>query len=132
MPIRPPIHNAGVARAEYERSRGNARQQGYNKRWDRLSRLYRRQHPLCRGCLALGRTVLTYCTDHIVPHKGDAARMWDTANLQPLCRWHHDVIKQQLELMHQRGEISDADLRIDSVIAIELSKRQSASTPGGA
>lgn len=49
--------------------------------------------------------------------------MWDSTNLQPLCKWHHDVIKQQLELMHMRGEISENDLKIDSSIAIKLTKQ---------
>lgn len=123
MPTRPPVFNANARRVEYERSRGTARQQGYTTRWDRLSRHCRRAHPLCLGCLAVGDTTVTYCTDHIVPHKGDFARMWDVNNLQPLCKWHHDVIKQQLEQMHQRGEITDDDLRIDSAIAIRLTNQ---------
>jgi 5-methylcytosine-specific restriction protein A len=125
MPTRPPVHNAGVARSEYEGTRGNARTaQGYTARWRRFSLQYRRAHPLCLGCLAVGDTTATYCTDHVVPHKGDLVLMWHTNNLQPLCKWHHDVIKQQLEQMHLRGEIKSNDLAIDSPIAMKLTREQ--------
>ena len=120
MPTRPPIFQADARRREYQRTRADP----YTSRWDRVSRAYRRQHTLCIGCLAVGDTTSTFCTDHIVPHKGNPFLMWHHTNLQPLCRWHHDVIKQQLELMHMRGEIVEADLRIDSPIAMKLTREQ--------
>jgi 5-methylcytosine-specific restriction protein A len=123
MPTRPPVHNADGRKLDYQRQRGNFRQQGYITRWDRLSRHYRRMHPLCLGCESVGRTVLAQCCDHVVPHKGDYFLMWSPDNLQALCHWHHNVIKQKLEQLHAQGLIKDADLRMNSLMAIKLTKQ---------
>jgi 5-methylcytosine-specific restriction enzyme A len=131
MPTRPPVFRPANA-PDYQQQRGNARQQGYITRWDRLSRQHRRANPLCVGCEAVGRTTLAQCVDHIVPHKGDYARMWDVGNLQSLCRWHHDTVKQKLEQLHASGNITDADLHMASPKAVELTKALRAEMTGGA
>jgi 5-methylcytosine-specific restriction protein A len=123
MPTRPPIFNAGTSHRDYERQRGNSYQQGYTRRWERLARAFKREHPLCIACLAVNRVTPVQCVDHVLPHKGDYGRMWDGNNLQPLCHWHHNVVKQRLEQMHAQGLISDRDLRMDSAKAVELTKR---------
>lgn len=55
------------------------------KRWQRLSRRFRRAHPLCAACANAGRTVAAQVVDHIRPHKGDESLFWDWKNLQSLC-----------------------------------------------
>jgi hypothetical protein len=50
--------------------------------------------------------------------------MWDQSNWQPACAWHHDVVKQQLELRYTDGKACASDLRLDSRLAIEMSKQQ--------
>lgn len=62
-----------------------ARARGYSKRWDRLSLLVRSREPLCRRCRAGGRIVTAECVDHIVPVRIAPERIYDLANLQPLC-----------------------------------------------
>ena len=42
---------------------------------------------------------------------------------QPSCRWHHDVIKPQLERLFFLGHCTIDDLWLNSAKAIELSKR---------
>jgi len=42
--------------------------------------------------------------DHIVPHRGDAKLFWDPANLQSMCKPHHDSSKAQLE---HKGFVDD-------------------------
>ncbi|MEQ1901878.1 MAG: hypothetical protein ABL866_14240 [Devosia sp.] len=59
--------------------------------------------------------------DHVEPHKGDTKKFWDKAMWQSSCRWHHDVVKQRLELMWARGQIGIADLWLNSPVAIKLS-----------
>ena len=71
-----------------------------------------------------GRTTLGQCVDHVVPHQGDPLLMWEIRNLQSLCHWHHNVIKQQLEQLHAQGLIEDCDLRMDSPKAIALTKQR--------
>lgn len=66
-----------------------AKARKYPKSWDRLSVATRLEEPLCRMCLALGKTTPADCVDHIVP-KAEGGSIHDPANLQPLCRQHHD------------------------------------------
>jgi len=58
--------------------------------------------------------------DHVEPHKGDMVKFWNVELWQPACRWHHDVVKQQLEQRYARGDVSVADLRLDSALAVRL------------
>lgn len=66
-----------------------AKARAYPKSWDRLSIATRLAEPLCRMCLALGKSTPADCVDHIVP-KAEGGSIHDPANLQPLCRQHHD------------------------------------------
>jgi 5-methylcytosine-specific restriction endonuclease McrA len=83
---------------------------------------FKLSHPLCLGCQAVGRVTATEVTDHTIPAKGDVALLWNSANFQPACRWHHDVVKQKLEAQFAAGEINVEDLRLDSPRAIALTK----------
>jgi len=100
--------------------RGSARERGYGARWDRASEGFKRSHPLCLGCEAVNRIAAVAVTDHVVPHKGDMGLFWDMTKWQPACAWHHDVVKQKLEQMFARNQISVADLWLNSAKAIEL------------
>ena len=86
--------------------------------------LFKREHPLCLGCEAVGRVEPTTVCDHVIPAKGDHVLLWDQGNWQPACRWHHDVIKQRLERMFVDGKATAADLRLDSPRAVEMTKQQ--------
>jgi len=58
--------------------------------------------------------------------------MWNEANWQPSCRFHHDVVKQRLESLFAQGVITAPDLRLNSVKAVELTRDlQSDLHPGG-
>lgn len=73
-------------------------ERGYGGRWQRERLVYLRLHPLCRMCEDQGRVTIATVVDHIVPHKGDQALMWDSENnWQPLCAEHHNSDKQRLE-----------------------------------
>jgi hypothetical protein len=63
---------------------------------------------------------MTQVTDHVEPHKGDMIKFWNAKRWQPACCWHHDVVKQKLEQMYARGEISVDDLWLNSAVAIRL------------
>ena len=104
--------------------RTSARERGYSARWDRTAALFKLQHPLCLGCSAIGLVTATEVVDHVVPHKGDADVFWDQARWQPACRWHHDVVKQLLEVMFARGAVVPADLWLDSSRAIAITNQQ--------
>jgi 5-methylcytosine-specific restriction protein A len=135
MPVRPPTfrprgqRTRKQANAEYDARRGSARDRGYDREWDGAALSFRRAHPLCLGCQAMGCVTATEVVDHVEPHKGDMTKFWNRAMWQASCRWHHDVVKQQLEALYAQGKASINDLRLDSKKAIELSLRSW--TPGG-
>jgi 5-methylcytosine-specific restriction endonuclease McrA len=84
--------------------------------------VFKLHHPMCLGCEAVGRVTATQVTDHIVPHRGDRSLLWSTANFQPACREHHDIVKQILERQFHAGQIKADCLRLDSPQAIALTK----------
>jgi 5-methylcytosine-specific restriction endonuclease McrA len=126
MPARPKLFRARHAPApsqqvkEYDGRRGSARRRGYSAAWDRGAKAYKAEHPLCLGCEAIGRIKAASTVDHVVPHKGEAGLFWDSANWQAVCDWHHNVVKQKLELLYAQGKATMADLRLDSATAIAL------------
>jgi 5-methylcytosine-specific restriction endonuclease McrA len=103
-----------------DRRRGTARERGYDRKWDVEALAFKRSNPLCLGCKAVGRVTQTEVVDHIIPHRGNHALMWDRVNWQPACAWHHSVVKQQLEAMWVKHSITDRDLRLDSQIAMKI------------
>lgn len=110
--------------AEHDARRGSSRERGYDTRWDKASKGYLVQHPLCRGCEAVGVVRAATLTDHTIPHRGDRALFWQRDNWQPSCGWHHNVIKQILEAMFARGEVAADDLRLDSDRARALTRER--------
>jgi len=119
----------GAAEGKRERNRrhderrGSARSRGYGARWEAARAVFLAEHPLCLGCEAMGRVVPTVIVDHVVPHRGDEALFWDEGNWQPVCEWHHAMVKQRLEGLFDRRAITAADLRLDSRAAVDLSNR---------
>lgn len=68
---------------------GSSTDRGYGYRWQKLRARFLRAHPLCEHCLATGRARPATDVDHVKPHKGDPALMWDEHNLQALCHACH-------------------------------------------
>ena len=110
--------------AEYDARRGSARERGYGPRWDKASAGFKRAHPLCLGCEAVGRVEATTVTDHVIPHRGDMALFWDAAKWQPSCDWHHSMVKQKLELMYEQGKASADDVRAKMKELMPVAKSQ--------
>ncbi|WP_421925495.1 HNH endonuclease [Neoaquamicrobium sediminum] len=107
---------------EHDQRRGSASERGYGHRWAKASKGHLAAHPLCRGCEAVGRVSAAVLTDHVIPHKGDMNLFWDSSQWQSSCQWHHDVVKQRLELLFVKGEIGQAELWLDSAAAIALTR----------
>lgn len=66
-------------------------QKPYDAAWRKQRLALLREQPLCRICLAAGRTVAAAVVDHIVPLNDGGTNT--TANLQPLCKRCHDAVK---------------------------------------
>jgi 5-methylcytosine-specific restriction endonuclease McrA len=128
MPVRPQTFRPKSAPskrqvdAEYDARRGSARARGYELTWEKESLLFRQEHPLCLGCAAIGLAEPASLVDHVIPHKGDRGLFWDKCNWQPACARHHDIVKQRLEAWLAIGKAKPSDMRLDSPVAIKLSR----------
>jgi 5-methylcytosine-specific restriction enzyme A len=77
--------HARARQAEDRQRRGSARERGYDSRWSKLSRDFRRAHPLCALCEANGIVKEAECVDHVVSVKRAPDRKFDVSNLRSLC-----------------------------------------------
>lgn len=59
-----------------------------NARWYRFSKRYLAEHPWCLHCARAGRFTLAKDVDHILT-TSRGGRLYDGANLQPLCKRCH-------------------------------------------
>lgn len=109
--------------SDYEARRGSARQRGYTAQWDKAAAAFRRVHPLCLGCQAIKHATAADLVDHVIPHRGNLLLFWDQSLWQPACYFHHNVVKQQLEAMYERGALVAADLWLNSKPAIAITNR---------
>lgn len=73
-----------------DQRRGSSAARGYDSRWRKARAGYLRKHPLCRLHQMRGELEPATVVDHIIPHRGDKARFWDSNNWQPLCKRCHD------------------------------------------
>lgn len=69
------------------------------------------REPFCRVCAQVydagdprSRTRATV-VDHIEPHRGDWSKFVDPANLQSLCKRHHDQKTAREQLMQKRENV---------------------------
>lgn len=72
-------------------------QRGYTYAWQKASKAFILDNPLCVICDAVGRVTATTLVDHIEPHRGDMTLFWDRTNWQPLCTSCHSSVKQREE-----------------------------------
>lgn len=66
-------------------------------RWQKVRAIQLNHQPLCRICLEDGHLTAANVVDHIRQHQGNEALFFDPANLQSLCKLHHDSVKQSEE-----------------------------------
>jgi 5-methylcytosine-specific restriction protein A len=69
----------------------SASRRGYGSKWQRVSKAYLQEHPLCVECLKHGKYTQATVVDHIVPHRGDNQLFWNSSNWQALCKQCHDT-----------------------------------------
>jgi 5-methylcytosine-specific restriction protein A len=84
---------------EGERGRQRGRKQRYEQsgrklyglsQWQALRAAHLAAHPFCAECERVGLPVMAEVVDHIIPHRGDRGRFFDSGNLQSLCKQCHD------------------------------------------
>ena len=86
-----------VAALPPRRKRNSPRARDYDAKWDRLSIAFRKANPFCRFCAQFGRDALCDVTDHIIPAADRSDLRYEWKNLQALCAYHHDGLKQRME-----------------------------------
>src|SRR4030095_13318577 len=64
--------------------------------WRRRRAMQLKVHPLCKMCMDNGVVAVARVADHIIPHRGDLKLF--NGPLQSLCKYHHNVSKQQIEV----------------------------------
>ena len=104
-------------------ARPDFRARGYSTEWTQLAARFLDASPWCWGCASIGVQTRATVLDHVVPVTDAPERLLDPENAQPLCKHCHDVVKRELERRWKRGEISAADLRMGSRVAIAAVRR---------
>ena len=85
------LHRRRSADAEYNRARRGDPDRGVedavvsSARWKAVRAQVLRNEPLCRVCVAAGRTELAVQVDHVVPVRVRPDLAYDPTNLQPIC-----------------------------------------------
>lgn len=96
MPSKPPTHrpsrtpgrtHATDRAKRQDRERGSSNARGYGYHWRKLRAVVLAEEPLCRACLARGRTTPAEHVDHITPKAEGGTD--ERTNLQALCRGCH-------------------------------------------
>lgn len=93
MPARPKSVRLTAKRAATP-ARKSSSERGYTWAWQKAIKAWKAADPdrlLCGACLERGLYVPMHAVDHVVPHKGDAARFWDQSNWRALCEACHNA-----------------------------------------
>lgn len=96
----------------------------YDAEWAKQAREFKRLHPFCLGCAAIGERSATTIVDHVVPHRGDRAKFGDPNNRQPACDWHRSRRAQSTGPKGPVKRVEIGALRLDSPQAIALTRRK--------
>lgn len=100
------------AEAMQRKRRGTTAERGYGAKWQRFSKWYRREHPVCCNDLGVHPGIVkpTEVVDHFVPHRNDPALMYDLDNLRPRCKPCHDFKTGTMDTPHgTEGEGASKD-----------------------
>jgi 5-methylcytosine-specific restriction protein A len=70
--------------------RAGSAARGYGAQWQRVSKAFLRENPLCVRCKTHGGLRVSEVVDHVSPHRGDPHLFWARSNWQALCKRCHD------------------------------------------
>lgn len=100
MPVRPPLYRPQARRVV--EPRGSARARGYTPEWDKATRAFIAEHPLCQYCEAgvFGPRCVaaSALTDHLYPQRTYPEVFWRREWWVAACRSCHDGPKQAAEI----------------------------------
>ncbi len=84
-----PEHTRARYNKEADKKRGSAYQRGYDKRWEKIRKIFLSKNPLCVECKSKGIREDATDVDHIIPHRFNSVIFDDKQNLQALCKSCH-------------------------------------------
>ncbi len=91
------------AASYYDSQRGSSTKRGYDSMWQRNSRQFIKENPLCDECYKQHRLTPSRVVHHIIDHKGNYELMWDVSNWQALCKVCHDKTRKHKEIASLTG-----------------------------
>ncbi|WP_311267467.1 HNH endonuclease signature motif containing protein [Sphingobium sp. WCS2017Hpa-17] len=100
MPSRPPSLKQKPCAKAWASTRKSRHERGYGREHDIMRAIVLREEPLCRPCLARGRTTPSTIADHIKPLSEGGTGERD--NYQGICKPCHDA-KTAEEAARARG-----------------------------
>ena len=89
-PVHKKLYNAKFNYIEKDRPNANVR--GYTYRWQKVSRLYLKEHPICEceECQRISALKTASVVHHIIPHHGNYELFWDEDNWRAMNKICHD------------------------------------------
>jgi 5-methylcytosine-specific restriction protein A len=88
-----PAHTKTVTRY-YDSQRGTSTERGYDSMWQRNSKQFLKENPLCDECYKHKRLTPATVVHHIIDHKGNDELFWNKDNWQALCKVCHDKTRK--------------------------------------
>ena len=75
-----------------DKYRPSSRQRGYTRRWEKVSKLFLKEHPLCEcdECTKVHKLTTANVVHHVIPHHGNYELFWDEDNWQAMNKRCHD------------------------------------------
>lgn len=89
MPTSPQTHSQRL-RAKRGEGRPSAAKRGYDRRWQRLRKLYLGGNPICDECRRKGVVVLATEVHHVEAIRKRPELQYEWRNLQALCKRCHN------------------------------------------
>jgi 5-methylcytosine-specific restriction protein A len=82
---------------ESDARRGTFRERGYSSAWDKASKAFRAEHPLCADPFGVhgDRPVLSEEVHHVVAHRGDQDLFWNAAHWMAICKSCHSRLTME-------------------------------------
>lgn len=74
----------------YDDNRPSASARGYDKKWEKVRKMFLKEHPLCEDCLRYGVYTPAQEVHHIEKVKDRPDRRLDPTNLMALCKACHN------------------------------------------
>jgi hypothetical protein len=107
---------------DYSSNRQNFRQRGYDTRYDKVSAIHKKEHPLCETCSKVKRVTPVEITHHIIPTQlckaiGREDLIIDMNNMTSRCRQCHGKEERNDQLWFEFAKTDNMQGTAKEIIA---------------